>query len=55
MKRFDSTKSKYSHLFRIATLLIKFLHMKCMNLTYEVIGDQNANRTPHNWANDFQL
>ncbi len=35
-KRFDSTKPKYSHLFWVATLLIKFLHMKHMNLTYKV-------------------
>jgi hypothetical protein len=36
MKKFDSTKPKYSHLFWIATLLIKILHMKHMNLTYKV-------------------
>jgi len=43
MKSFDSTKPKYSHLFQVAVFLIKFLHMRWMNLTYEVIGDQDAN------------
>jgi hypothetical protein len=53
MQRFDSTKSKYSHLFWVVVLLINFLHMKCINLTYEVIGDQDVNWTPHSWARDF--
>ncbi len=43
MKRFDSTKQKYSHLFQVAILLINFLHGKRMDLTYKIIGDQNVN------------
>ncbi len=39
MKRFDSTKPKYSHLFQAVTILINFLHKKCMDFTYEIIGD----------------
>jgi hypothetical protein len=39
MKRFNSTKLIYSHLFQVATLLINFLHRRHMDLTYEVIGD----------------
>jgi hypothetical protein len=53
MKRFDSTKSKYSHLFQVVAFLIKFLHLRCMNLTYEVIVDQDVNPTPHSWVGDF--
>jgi hypothetical protein len=49
MERFDSTKQKYSHLFQIATPLINFMHRRCMDLTYEVIGDQVA----HGWVGDF--
>jgi hypothetical protein len=46
MKRFDSTKQKYSHLFRVTIFLTNFLHKICMDLTYEVIGDQNVNLVP---------
>jgi hypothetical protein len=40
MKRFNSTKSKYYHLFRVAAILIDFLHKHWMDFTYKVIGDQ---------------
>jgi len=53
MKRFDSTKAKYLHLFWVIVLLIKFLHMRCMNLTFEVIGDQDANLAPQGWFGDL--
>ncbi len=39
MKRFDSTKPKYTQSFRVATLLTNFLHKRHMDLTYEVVGD----------------
>jgi hypothetical protein len=39
MKRFDSTKPKYAHLFQDVAHLNNFLHMRCMDLTYEVVGD----------------
>ncbi len=45
MKRWDSTKSKYNHLFRVAFILTNFLHKCQMNLTYEIIGDQIENPT----------
>ncbi len=37
MKKFDSTKPKYAHLFPTIVLLIYFLHGRHMDLTYEVI------------------
>jgi hypothetical protein len=53
MKRFDSTKPKYAHLFRVATLLTNFLHMRRMDLTYEVVGDLIINPAEHGWVGDF--
>ncbi len=53
MKRFDSTKSRYSHLFKSGTLLINFLHRKNMDLTYEVIGDLLPSPKDHKWARDL--
>jgi hypothetical protein len=39
MKRFDSTKPKYTILFRASTTtLINFLHRRQMDFTFEVIG-----------------
>ncbi len=52
LKNFDSTKQKYSNMFRIAILMINFLHMKCMDFTYEVIGDKNVDPTTYNWIRD---
>jgi hypothetical protein len=43
MKRFDSSKLKYLHLFLVAIILIKFLHKKHMDLRNEIIGDQSVN------------
>ncbi len=40
MKRFDSTKPKYAHLFKDVALLTNFLHKRHMDLTYKVVGDQ---------------
>jgi len=53
MKRFDSPKPKHSHLFQAAIFLTNTLRKKCMDLTYEVIHDQNVNPTAHGWARDF--
>jgi hypothetical protein len=53
MKRFDSTKPKYSHLFKSRTLLNNFLHRRRMNLTYEVNNDHFSNLEDHGWAGDF--
>ncbi len=52
-KRFDSTKQKYSHLFQVVTFLINFLHKRRMDLTYKIIGDQNANPIVDGWVGDF--
>ncbi len=49
MKRFDSTKSKYTHLFHVVTLFTNFLFKKHIDFTYEVVGDQNLNPTAHGW------
>jgi hypothetical protein len=43
MKRFDSTKPRYSHLFKYGTLLTNFLHKRKMDFTYEVISDHLLN------------
>ncbi len=53
MKRFDSTKLIYSHLFEATTLLTNFLHRRRMDFIYEVINDQNANLIAHGWVGDF--
>lgn len=42
-------------MFRTVILMTNFLHMKCMDLTYEVIGDQNVDPITHNWTKDIQL
>jgi hypothetical protein len=39
IKRFDSTKPKYAHLFQVTIVSTNFLHRKHMDLTYEVVGD----------------
>jgi len=53
LKSFDSTKQKYSNMFRTVILITNFLHMKCMELTYEVIGVQNVDPITHNWTKDI--
>jgi hypothetical protein len=53
MKRFDSTKSVYSHLFKFGALLINILHKRRMDLTYKVIGDHLPNLEDHGWVGDF--
>ncbi len=48
MKRLDSsTKPIYTYLFEAPILFINFLHMKCMNFTYEMVGDQNHDPATH--------
>ncbi len=53
MKKFDSTKLRYSHLFKSRALLTNFLHRRRMDLTYEVINDHLPNLEDHEWAGDF--
>jgi hypothetical protein len=38
MKRLDSTKLKYTHLFKAATIYTNVLHRHIMDFTFEVIG-----------------
>jgi hypothetical protein len=39
MKSFDSTKDKYSHLFKIVVILTNFLGKCHFNFTHEIIDD----------------
>jgi hypothetical protein len=49
MKRLDfSTKPIHTHLFEAPTPLTNFLHMRCMDFTSEVVGDQNHDLA-HTW------
>jgi hypothetical protein len=41
MKCLDLIKEKYNHLFRVATLLIIFLHKHRQNFIIEVIGEHH--------------
>ncbi len=45
MKRFNSTKPKYTHLFRTVIRFTNFLHKRHMDLTFEVTRDQNLDPT----------
>jgi hypothetical protein len=47
MKRFNSTKPKYVDFFQAIIMLINFLHKRCMDLTYEVVGEQNFDPIAH--------
>jgi hypothetical protein len=47
MKCFDSTKEKYSHFFKVVTLLIIFLHMHCQEFMFEVIGGHQNDLVKH--------
>jgi hypothetical protein len=45
LKRFDSTKSKFNHLFQYVVLFFNLMHRKKKDLTYEVIGEHLPNPT----------
>jgi hypothetical protein len=53
MKRFDNTKPRYSHLFKLGALFTNFLHKRSMDLTYEVINGHHPNLENHRWVGDF--
>lgn len=53
MKSFDSTKDKYSHLFKIVVILTNFLHICHFNFTYEVISNPIDDPIDYNWDGDF--
>jgi hypothetical protein len=43
----------HSFLFEVIILLTNVLHMKCMDLTYKVIGDHDLDPTTHGSHQDF--
>jgi hypothetical protein len=53
MKRFDSTKQKYTFLFRATALLTNFLHRHLMDFTFEVISELLPNLVNHGWDGNF--
>jgi hypothetical protein len=53
MKKFDSTKQKYNHLFRATTLLINFLHRRRQDFTIEIIGEHQENPIEHEWDGNY--
>ncbi len=53
MKRFDSTKQKYNHLFRARTFLTNFLHRHHQNFMIEVIGEHQDNPAKHEWDGNY--
>jgi hypothetical protein len=52
MKRFDSTKLKYTILFKTKVIFINFLHRRQMDFTF-VIGEQLPNLANNEWDEDF--
>jgi hypothetical protein len=53
MKRFGSTRSKFTHLFRVVAIFINLIQRRHMDFTYQVVGDQNLNLAAHGWQRDF--
>jgi hypothetical protein len=53
MKRFNSTKPKYTILFKVIVILTNFLHKHRMDFTFEIIGEQLHNLVKHGWDKDF--
>lgn len=48
IKRFDSTKPKYNHLFKAIVIFINFIHMSHLYFIIKVIGNRIAN--PSNYG-----
>ncbi len=53
MKRLNLTKPKYVDFFQAIIMLTNFLHKRCMDLTYEVVGDQNFDLVAHGQHGHF--
>jgi len=53
MKRFGSTQSNFTHLFRVVAIFINLIQRSHMDFTYQVVGDQNPNLNAHGWQGDF--
>jgi hypothetical protein len=52
MKRFDSTKPKYTILLKTKVIFTNFLHRHRMDFTF-VIDEHLPNRANHEWDEDF--
>jgi len=53
MKRFDLTKLKYNHLFKVVVILANFLHKRYMDFRFEVKREQMPNPANHGWDEDL--
>jgi hypothetical protein len=53
MKKFDSTKLKYNHLFKVVIIFANNLHRHSMDFRFEVIGEQMSDPTNHGWDKDL--
>jgi hypothetical protein len=53
IKRFDSTKQKYNHLFKATTFLTNFLHRRHQDFTIEIIGEHQNNLVEHGWYGEY--
>jgi hypothetical protein len=51
MKKFNSTKPKYTHMFQSTILFINFIHKRCMDFTFKVVGVMGIKKTKQQ---DFQ-
>jgi hypothetical protein len=49
MKIFDLAKLKYNHFKKVVIILANFLHRRCMDFRFEVIGEQMFNLADHGW------
>jgi hypothetical protein len=47
MNHFDSTKEKFSHLFKAITLLPNFLHKCRQDFIFKIIGECHNDPTEH--------
>jgi hypothetical protein len=53
MKKIYLTKPKHNHLFKVVVILINFLHRRCMDFRFKVIGEQMPNPIDHGWDGNF--
>ncbi len=53
MKRLNSSKPKYVDSFQAIIMFTNFLHKRCMDLAYEVVGDQNFDPIAHGQHGHF--
>jgi DDE superfamily endonuclease len=53
MKRFDSTKPKFPHLFQAGCIMTNVLHRRRMEMNFEVMGNQSQAEQDIGWEGDF--